>query len=475
MWFVCPERQQANNGEIRMNSASQKRLLLIEDEQSLRQVISFQLRELGYQVTVAEDGLLGYEAFTEHQPDLVITDLRMPEMDGLELIQRLKAIAPDVPVLIITAYGDIQSAVSAMKLGVEDYLTKPLNSEEFSLAIERALKVKELVRENRELRAFIGERFQLENVIGTSKRMRELYDVVERVARTDITVLLLGESGTGKELIAKGIHHNSARCNKSFVTIDCGAIPETLLESELFGHRKGAFTGATSDRRGLFETAHSGTVFLDEIGELPLNLQVKLLRVLQDGQFLRLGESVPHQVDVRMIAATNRDLTTMVQDGTFREDLYFRLNIVPVKLPPLRERREDIPLLVNCFISEAAERHSRPPIRFANDVYHYFHQYPWPGNVRELKNLIERLTVLATSEVITVNDLPDEVKQVRSAAGSLPILLPDHPIDLEEIEKEIIRQALDKHQGNQTHAAKYLNITRNTLIYRMQKFGIESD
>lgn len=451
---------------------NQKRILLVEDEQSLRLVMKFQLCEAGYETMMAENGLQGYELFTEHQPDLVITDLAMPEMDGLELIRRIKAISPEAPVILITAHGEVQTAVAAMKLGAEDYLTKPINWDELSILIERALKMKDMVRENRALRALVGERFRLENIIGTSKRMQELYDVVERVSHTDVTVLLLGESGTGKELVAKCIHQNSARRDKPFVTIDCGAIPEHLLESELFGHRKGAFTGAVYDRRGLFEEANKGTLFLDEIGDMPLNLQVKLLRVLEDGQFLRLGENTPHRVDVRVIAATNRDLTKMVEDGTFREDLYFRLNIIPIKLPPLRERREDIPLLVSQFIEGASTRHARPSVQLTQDVYRIFHEYPWPGNVRELKNIVERLVVLAVGDRITEDELPDEIRSIRAGAGSLSFNLPEDGIDLEEVEKEIIRQALVKNDWNQTRAAKYLNITRNTLIYRMQKFNL---
>jgi DNA-binding NtrC family response regulator len=430
------------------------------------------LQEAGYDVVIAENGLRAYEIFTENQFDLVITDLAMPDLNGLELTKRLKTVTPELPVIVITAFGDIQTAVAAMKIGAADYLTKPINHDEFLLSIARALEIKDILKENRKLRDFISERFQLENVIGSSKRMRELYEVVGRVAKTDITVLLLGESGTGKELVAKGIHHNSPRHEMPFITINCGAIPEQLLESELFGHRKGAFTGAVYDKRGLFEEAHEGTIFLDEIGELPLSLQVKLLRVLQEGEFMRLGENVSRKVDVRIIAATNRDLSKMVEDGTFREDLYFRLNIVSIKIPPLRERREDIPLLVKYFLDDAMKRYSRSGMRISSEVFHYFNQYPWPGNVRELKNLIERLVVLADSETITPDNLTDEIKNVKSSVASLPFSLPEGGIDLEEVEKEIIRQALEKNNWNQTHTAKYLNITRNTLIYRMQKFNL---
>jgi two-component system NtrC family response regulator len=449
-----------------------KKVLIVEDEQSFRQVMKFRLQEASYEVILAEDGLRGYELFTEMRPDIVVTDLSLPELNGLELTKRIKAISADIPIIVITAFGDIQTAVASMKLGVFDYLTKPLNWEEFFICLDRALQVKELVQENQKLRAFIGERFQLDNIIGTSKRMRETYDVVERVARTDISVLLLGESGTGKELIAKAIHHNSPRRDMPYVTINCGTIPEQLLESEFFGHRKGAFSGAIYDKRGLFEEAHNGTIFLDEIGELPFNLQVKLLRILQEGEFLRLGETSFRKVNVRVIAATNRDLSKMVENGTFREDLFFRLNIVPIKLPPLRERREDIPLLVKFFLDDAIKRYHRPGIRIAKDVYQCLHQYPWPGNVRELKNLIDRLVVLVHNDEISLEDIPEDVKKAKSSVANFLFTLPEGGIDLEDIEKEIIRQALEKNSWNQTHTAKYLNITRNTLIYRMQKFNL---
>ena len=449
-----------------------KKILLVEDEQSFRQVMRFKLQEAGYEVSLAENGLQGYELFTESQFDLVVTDLTLPELNGLELTKRIKAISPETPVIVITAFGEVQTAVSSMKLGAADYLTKPLNWEEFFLSVQRVFEIKDLVHENQKLKALIGERFHLDNIIGTSKRMQETYDTVQRVSRTDIAVLLLGESGTGKELVAKCIHHNSPRREMPFITINCGTIPEQLLESELFGHRKGAFSGAIYDKRGLFEEAQGGTIFLDEIGELPFSLQVKLLRVLEEGEFMRLGDNTVKKINTRIIAATNRDLSKMVENGTFREDLYFRLNIVPIKLPPLRERREDIPLLVKSFLEDAIRRFHQPNISITKEVYQYFHQYPWPGNVRELKNLIDRLVVLAHDSKISEDDIPIEIKQVKSSVANFLFTLPEAGIDLEEIEKEIIRQALDKNDWNQTHTAKYLNITRNTLIYRMQKFNL---
>lgn len=451
---------------------NKKRILIVEDEVSFRQVVKFKLNEAGYDVILAHNGIEGYKSFTEALPDMVITDLAMPEMTGLELTERIKTIAPEIPVIVITAFGDIQTAVAAMKLGAADYLTKPLNWDELLISIRRALEVKDLVNENRTLRAFISEQFHIDNMIGNSKKMRETYDIVARVARTEITTLILGESGTGKELIAKAIHHNSRRHNKPFITINCSTIPEQLLESELFGHRKGAFSGAFYDKKGLFEEVDGGTIFLDEIGEMPLNLQVKLLRVIQEGEFLKVGDNQLRHVDVRIIAATNRDLTKMIEDHLFREDLFFRLNVVPIILPPLRERREDIPLLVKYFLDEAIKRYARSKIELSKEIYNCFHQYSWPGNVRELKNLIERLVVLADGEWLSVDSLPDEIRHIRASTGKLPFVLPEEGIDLEELEKEVIHLALEKHHGNQTHTAKYLNITRNTLIYRMQKFNL---
>jgi two-component system NtrC family response regulator len=453
-----------------------KTILLIEDDASGRQVLDFRLQQAGYQVITAVDGQQGYQLFTEHFPDLVITDMAMPAMNGLELTQQIKLIAPDIPIIVVTAFGDVQTAVTAIKSGAADYLTKPLNWEELKVIIERCLNLQELLHENRRLQALVTERFQFDNIIGSAKSMQAIYNLLARVARTDVTVLLLGESGTGKELVAKSLHHHSLRSLKSFVTIDCSAIPEQLLESELFGHRKGAFTGAVYDKRGLFEEAQHGTVFLDEIGELPLKLQAKLLRVLQDGEFMRLGETQQRRVNVRIIAATNRHLAKMVAAGEFREDLFFRLNIMPIKLPPLRERREDIPLLVNNFLNETAQRHQLPKPQISPEVYQAFNRYPWPGNVRELRNTVERLVILAGEAPVTEADLPDEIRAIATAPNSLlPFALPPATLDLEQLEREIIRQALIKHQWNQTHTAKYLNITRNTLIYRMQKFGLEEE
>ncbi len=452
---------------------SEKTILLVDDDASLRRVLAHHLTEAGYRVLTAVDGKAGLDLFTEEQVEMVITDIRMPEMSGLDLLRRIRVMNPETVVLVITAHGSIETAVEAMKLGAHDYITKPFNREELLLTVAKSLEYTALVRENRSLKQFIESRFSLDNMIGTSPAMRRVYALVEKVARADLAVLITGESGTGKELIAKAIHMGSARRDGPFVIINCGAIPEGLLESELFGHRKGSFTGAYANARGKIEAADKGAVLLDEIGELSLALQVKLLRVIESGEFTRVGETAPRRADVRFLAATNRDLSKMVEDGRFREDLYFRLKVVPIHLPPLRERREDIPLLAAHFLKEAAQRYQRPALRFEKDVFRYFQTYAWPGNVRELKHTVERLAVIAESDSVSVRDLPENLTATTGNAANVLIQLPDDGLDLEEVEREILRQALDKHGGNQTRAAQYLNITRSALIYRIQKYGLQ--
>jgi len=450
-----------------------KTILLVDDDASLRRVLAHHLTEAGYQVLTAANGKEGLDVFTEKQVEMVITDIQMPELSGLELLRRISVMSPDVVVLVITAYGSIETAVEAMKLGAYDYITKPFNREELLLTVSKGLQYTALVRENRSLKQFIESRFSLDNIIGTSSAMRRVFSLVEKVARTDLAVLITGESGTGKELIAKAIHQQSVRRDGPFVVINCGAIPEGLLESELFGHRKGAFTGAYTNALGKIEAADRGTVLLDEIGDLPLSLQVKLLRVLEGGELNRVGETEVRHVDVRFLATTNRDLTKMVADERFREDLYFRLNVVPIQLPPLRGRREDIPLLSDYFLQEVAHRYQRPGLHFAKEVFRYFQAYAWPGNVRELKHMVERLAVIAENDVVSAGDLPENLTSSTGSAANVLVQLPDDGIDLEEVEREILRQALDKHGGNQTRAAQYLNITRSALIYRMQKYGLQ--
>jgi DNA-binding NtrC family response regulator len=447
-------------------------ILVADDDDSLRRVLEFQLREAGYEVLTAADGQAALDVFTGREVDCLITDLRMPGLSGIELLRRASAINPETPVVVITAYGDIETAVEAMRAGAFDYVTKPFNRDQILLTVRKALVFGGALAENRRLRRLVHERFRLENVVGASPRMQRVLDVVERVARSDVTVLIAGESGTGKEVIAKGIHFSGPRSRRPFVAVNCAAIPETLIESELFGHRRGAFTGAVSDAKGKFEEASSGTLLLDEVSAMPPALQPKLLRVLQEQEVVRLGESAPRKVDVRIIATTNRDLRTMIEDGAFREDLYFRLSVVPVELPPLRERREDIPVLAEHFLKRACERHGCGDLRIEREVFAALSAYSWPGNVRELENVIERMVVLARGDTITTEDLPEQIRRPRPHAANVVLELPQEGLSIEQVEREIIRRALEMHGGNQTRTARYLDITRSALIYRMQKYGL---
>jgi two-component system NtrC family response regulator len=453
---------------------TQPRILIVDDDASQRRLIEFWLQEEGYGTTAVGDALTGWRSFEEEPPSLVISDIRMPAMSGLDLLGRIKDINPDVPVILITAFGTVNDAVEAMKLGAADYILKPLNGDELKVNVRRALERQQLVAENRYLRDLAGSTFRFENLIGRSRRMREVLDLCARVAGRDSTVLLTGESGTGKEVLAKAIHQNSLRAGKPFVTVNCGALPEALAESELFGHRKGSFTGAIADRVGKFEAANEGTIFLDEIGDLPLNLQVKLLRVIQEREVDKIGSPQPVKVNIRILAATNRKLKTQVEDGQFREDLFYRLSVVTIEVPPLRERIDDIPLLVSHFLKTLCERYHIPPVTVTDEAMALILRYAWPGNVRQLENAIERVVVLANGSVIRPEELSQEVREAESRIAKIDLKLPDEGIDLEQVEKEILSQALQRHSWNQTRAAQYLNISRKTLIYRMEKFGLIS-
>jgi two-component system NtrC family response regulator len=453
--------------------SDRKTILLIDDDDSLRRVVEYNLREEGYDVVTAAAGAEGLQLFQNRPVDLVLTDVRMPEMDGVDVLARLKAVQSDIPVVMLTAHGTITSAVEAMKLGAFDYLTKPFDRDRLKAVVRKALDMAALASENRQLRQVIAERFSFASMIAGSRAMRAVTDTASRVAQADTTVLLEGESGTGKELLAKAIHFHSSRSRGPFVTINCGAIPEQLLESELFGHRRGSFTGAVADKKGKFEAADRGTIFLDEIGELPLMLQVKILRVLQEREVDRVGDTRAIKVDVRVIAATNRDLEKMIADGGFRDDLYYRLAVVSIRMPPLRERADDIPLLVDHFLDKHTERLGKPRPEVDKVVYAAFNRHAWPGNIRELENVIERALVLDRDGRIGSDDLPGRLRAADQQVGTLRMELPDEGISLEEVEKELLLAALQKHSWNQTRAAHYLKITRSTLLYRMQKFGLE--
>jgi two-component system NtrC family response regulator len=454
-------------------SVPRRTILLVDDDDSLRRVVDYTLREEGFIVVAVSSGEEALEAIDGRTVDLLLSDVRMPGMDGMRLLERVKALKPELPVVLLTAHGTIAAAVEAMKMGAFDYLTKPLDRDRLKATIRKALEMAALASENRQLRQVVAERLSFPSMIAGSRAMRAVTETAARLADTDTTVLLEGESGTGKELLAKAIHFHSARARGPFVTINCGAIPEALLESELFGHRRGAFTGAIGDKRGKFEAADRGTIFLDEIGELPLPLQVKLLRVLQEREIDKIGDTRPIKIDVRVIAATNRDLDKMVADGMFRDDLYFRLAVVPLRLPALRERTDDVPSLVEHFIEKHRARLKKPRPGVDAATYEAFNRYAWPGNIRELENVIERALVLDLDGRIGVDDLPPRLPTPRERIGTMRMELPDDGISLEEVERDLLVAALDKHDWNQTRAAAYLRITRSTLIYRIQKFGLE--
>lgn len=449
-----------------------KPILIVDDDAGQRQLIEFWLQEEGYSTLLASDGKAGLQLFEEKSPRLVVADIRMPGMDGLDLLSHIKGINQDTPVILVTAFGTVDNAVEAMKLGAADYILKPLNADELKLIVRRALEHQQLLEENRYLRDFAATGFRFENLVGRSRKMREVCDLALQVARRDSTVLVTGESGTGKELLAKAIHQNSLRSAKPFVTINCGAIPETLIESELFGHRKGSFTGALADRIGKFEAANEGTVFLDEISDMKPSLQVKLLRVIQEREIDKIGHPHPIKLNVRILAATNRSLRNLIEDGQFRDDLFYRLSVVTLNLPPLRERKEDIPLLVEHFLGKYCGRYNLPLIAVDEDALKILTEYNWPGNVRELENVIEHVVVLGKGELIRAEHLPAEIREAKPRIANVALELPEGGISLEEVEKEILLQALERHNWNQSRAAKYLDITRKTLIYRMEKYAI---
>ncbi|TYO99487.1 two component Fis family sigma54 specific transcriptional regulator [Geothermobacter ehrlichii] len=440
-------------------------ILLVEDDASLRRVTEFQLAEAGYQVTTAEDAEEALAFLRRERPDLVLTDVRMPGMSGEELLKIVVQDYPGVMVIVMTAFATVERAVSAMRMGAHDYLTKPFSRDGLLIAVRRALEYRGLKRENLRLREELNRRVSGE-LVGQSEPVRRLREMIARVAATNAAVLLLGESGTGKELVARAIHHASLREKKPFVTVNCAAIPEQLLESELFGHVRGAFTGATRDREGKFLQADGGTLFLDEIGELPLALQPKLLRVLQEMEVEPVGGRT-RKVDVRIVAATNRDLEAMVEKGDFREDLYYRLAVIPLQVPALRERREDIPLLIRHFLDRQGAK-----VRIRADAMELLTRYDWPGNVRELQNCIERMLVLAGSDEIVPDDLPPTVQGAEVPSGQGVLNLPPEGYSLEQLEREAVEQALARCGGNQSQAARFLRIPRHTLIYRMEKYGI---
>ncbi|HEY3309517.1 MAG TPA: sigma-54 dependent transcriptional regulator [Desulfuromonadaceae bacterium] len=447
------------------------KILIIDDDASLRRVLEYNLQQAGYDVIAAASGEEGLSLFAEEKPALVITDMKMPGISGLEVLAGIKESSPETLVIIITAFGTVDVAVEAMKVGAYDYITKPFNRDELRLTVSKALQFNGLAEENRRLKDELTDRSDFHTLIGSSSGMEKVFQVVRKVADSDASVLITGESGTGKELVARSIHALSGRKSAPFVAINCAAIPRDLLESELFGHVKGAFTGAIKDKTGKFSLADGGTIFLDEVGELPLELQPKLLRALQERLVERVGGTSSQKIDVRVVAATNLDIDKALAEGTFREDLYYRLAVIPIQLPPLRERREDIPLLLRHF----SIKHGAAKVSFDKSALAELTRYGWPGNVRELENTVERLLIMRDKDSITSNDLPEKIRQLQvtaPASGAKIINLPDEGYSLEQLEREVVVEALARNHWNQTAAARFLRIPRHTLIYRMEKYEI---
>jgi len=452
-----------------------KSILVVDDEVGARESLKMILKK-DYQVFLAKNAEEAFRQMETCNPDVILLDLILPDMDGLRVLEKLKQTFPDQIVIMITATKTIKTAVEAMKLGAYDYITKPFDVDELRLIVHRALSTLALKEENQRLWMEVDRSFGFDNIIGKSKEMKEIFKVVKQVADTRSTVLIMGESGTGKELISRAIHYHSPRKNHPFVTINCAAIPETLIESELFGHEKGAFTNAIEKKLGRFEMAHLGTLFLDEIGELSLMTQAKILRFLEEKEFNRVGGSKTIKVDVRLITATNKDLPLLVKQGQFREDLYYRINVVPIILPPLRERREDIPLLINHFIRKFNEENKKEVKGVSQEALELLVNYEWPGNVRELENLIERIIALTQNEIIEANELPLPVVNQSKTNGLKESVLSGQ-ISFskaeEEFEKEIILDALRRANFIQSHAAEILGISRRILKYKMDKLGIQ--
>jgi DNA-binding NtrC family response regulator len=448
-------------------------ILIVEDEAKMRRLLELNLGEDGFTTLSAGDAESGLKLLRENTVDLVVTDLKLPGMNGLEFLQAIKRQNAALPVVVMTAFGTVETAVEAMKAGASDYVLKPFSLSEMRMVIRKELDVRDLREENRSLREALGKRYAHPNVVARSVKMQEVLATVERVAPTNSTVLLGGESGVGKDLIARAIHEKSRRASGPFIKINSTAIPENLLESELFGYEKGAFTGANASKPGKFELADKGTLFLDEIGDVPPTIQVKLLRVLQEREFERLGGTRTIKVDVRLIAATNRDLREALEQGTFREDLYYRLNVVPIDIAPLRQRKEDIPDLVNLFISRFAGDSGKQVKSISPDAMQILVNYHWPGNVRELQNIIERACALAKGTVIVPEDIHLDVRPAKTANGASGFL--PEGMTLEHWEDEMIREALRRANGNKSQAARLLGLSRNALRYRLSKIGIADE
>lgn len=445
-------------------------ILVVDDEKNIREGLGEFLRLDGYEVVLASDGSEGAKAVERGEIDLVITDLRMPGLSGSELLRRVTGQYPSVPVIVLTGHGTVEDAVSAMRIGAYDFITKPVNLEHLSLLIKRALERRELSRQNQELLREVENQKRSSSIVGKSPSIQRIFELVRRVAPTRASVLITGESGVGKELVADALHNLSPRADKPFVKVHCAALAESLLESELFGHEKGAFTGAVARKKGRFELSNEGSLFLDEIGEINQNVQIKILRVLQEKRFERVGGEDTIEVDVRVIAATNRDLKEEIAKGTFREDLYYRLNVVNIDVPPLRERKDDIPLLAGAFLREFAEDNGKDIAGFDPKARAALYAYSWPGNVRELRNCMESAVVMSSGALITLDDLPPGVRSV--AEESVIRIAPGS--SLAEAERVMIRETLAAQGGNKSRTAEILGIGRKTLYQKLQEYGLES-
>jgi DNA-binding NtrC family response regulator len=455
-------------------SDTEKHLLLVEDEAALREAIAEQLTDRGYHVEQAGSGEEAIERLADFAFDIIVTDLRLPGVDGSAVVESAVERYPHIIAIVVTGYGTVKDAVDAIKHGAWDFVAKPFQIDELLHVLDAALEQRRLKSENAYLRAQLEERYRFEGIVGKSRAMARLFHLLETVAATNSTILITGETGSGKEVVARAIHHNSPRRVHRFVALNCSAIPETLLEAELFGHVRGAFTGAVGNRQGRLEQAHKGTLFLDEVGTMSAALQMKLLRVLQEREFERIGDSHTVKVDVRVISATNSDLARLVADGNFREDLFYRLNVIPVQVPPLRERKEDIPLLVAHFVDKFRGESNAPPVTVSQSAMRRLMAFRWPGNVRQLENAVERAVAFAGGRAqLDESDLPAEVQEAEEPALSAALALPDEGLDLDQfisrIERELIQRSLERTGGNKGQAAKLLNVKRTTLVEKIKR------
>jgi two-component system response regulator AtoC len=451
-----------------------KRILIVDDEESFRHMLSVILKKEGYEVELAANGEEGLSKISISTFDQILCDIRMPQMDGLEFLQASQKVGTDATIIMMSAYGTLDTAIEAMKLGAYDYISKPFKPDEIILTLKKAEERERLRKENELLRKAVQKEYSFENIVTKNEKMDKIFEMIKKVAPYKSTILITGESGTGKELVARAFHYQSDRSKNLFVPVNCGAIPENLLESELFGHAKGAFTDAIRTKKGLFEEADGGTLFLDEIGELPAQLQVKLLRVLQDGEIRRVGESKPIQIDVRIIAATVKDLAREVSEGRFRDDLFYRLNVLHINLPPLRERKEDIPLLVTHFINKYNQSLSKNVKGIDSRALEALIEYKWYGNIRELENTIERALVLTDGDTIELENLPIEIQNFQDEVQVEPLVEDEYSIKKASklLELNLIKRALKKTKGNHTHAARLLEISHRALLYKIKEYGI---